>query len=119
MKPNSDNSIHSRPGHSTEPFTVSTDVAQWRQDVRAFTVATRQMLDSVQQELSSGLASGQAQVNIVHQNTTTLMQAEQRSTLPSQDTLTSSVSPSQDNATHETDQLLAKLKAQLAEQMNQ
>lgn len=119
MKPNSDNSIHSRPGHSTEPFTVSTDVAQWRQDVQAFTVATRQMLDSVHQELSSGLASGQAQVDIVHQNTTTLMQAEQRSTLPSQDTLTSSVSPSQDNATHETDQLLAKLKAQLAEQMNQ
>ena len=87
--------------------------------MQAFTAATRQMLDSVHQELSNGLASGETQVNIVPQNDAPLSRAEQPSTFPSQNEPTLSAQSSVDNPALEADQLLAKLKAQLAEQMNQ
>ena len=123
LKTNSDNLSHGRSGHSAEPFAVSTDVTQWRQDVNAFTAATRQMLDSIHQELSNGLAHGQTQVNVVPRKQTPNTALEQPSARPSLDNQIAEHRPSPqtdaDRVAMESDQILARLKAQLAEQLDQ
>ena len=113
------NSKLGRSGQSSDPFTVSTNVDQWRQDVQAFTDATRQMLESIHEELSNGLATGQAQVNIVHQQPTANGLTERQSLPTSQDYLASEHSATIKDVALESDQLLERLKARLAEQLNQ
>jgi len=97
--------------------------------VDAFTTATRQMLDSINQELSNGLATGQAQV--IAPSTVPI----QRGTTDSPELPATSLSAAADAGPHpvdtteptitsaevarEGDQLLAQLKEQLAQQLNQ
>lgn len=123
MNANSDNASLRRPDQSTEPFTLSIDVAQWRHDVDAFTTATRQMLDSIHQELSSGLAQGHAQVVLVPQKQAPDTSSTQPTTRPLIDkevaTIRASNETAADEVAIESEQILARLKAQLAEQLNQ
>ena len=123
MKSNPDNSHLSRTQHSAESFAVSTDVAKWRQDVEAFTTATRQMLDSINQQLSNGLANGQTQIKIVPGNQTASAIDEQPASRSSVDKDISEHHPLPQNGADEvaieSEKILAKLKAQLAEQLNQ
>ncbi len=110
---------HSRSGPTSEEYATSVDVEQWRQDVDTFAATTRQMLDSIHEELSNGLASGQAQVDIVsHAGQPACKSDVGRSQTsdqigPAESTIQS------DDVADECDQLLAKLKAQLSEQLNQ
>lgn len=96
------------------------DIAQWRQDLDAFTAATRQMLDSIHDELSNGLASGQAQINVVTDSQRPNQSPELPPSLPSKDehAHTTEHSLTSDDVADAGDQLIAKLKEQLAQQLN-
>ena len=95
---------------------TSIDVAQWRQDVDAFAKATRLMLDSIHAELSNGLTTGEAQIEIVT-NPLTISQSPNLSDLVQRDHLTPGHSPN--SLENECDQLLANLKEQLSRQLAQ
>ncbi len=89
----------------------------------AFSAATRQMLESIHQELSIGLSQGQAKANLVTKKPTEPSSPKQPTSGP---TITQQVAESRlctkivaDEVAIESEQILARLKAQLAEQLNQ
>lgn len=110
---------HNRSGHSTDESAPSIDVGQWRQDVNAFAAATRRMLDSIHEELSNGLATGQAQVDVVPHGQQLIKEPEESQPQPTQKICSNESVTISDDVADECDQLLAKLKAQLSEQLNQ
>ena len=127
--PNSSNNSTSY--HSTtrrDEFAVSIDVDQWRNDIRAFSETTRKMLESVDAELSSGLATGEAQVRVQSNATHHWATAtNQPPTAPSQ---SSSIGPPTQQerslaaarasaVEDDCDRLLANLRKQLDSQLNQ
>ena len=127
--PNSSNNSTSY--HSTtrrDEFAVSIDVDQWRNDIRAFSETTRKMLESVDAELSSGLATGKAQVRVPSNATHQLATATtQPSTAPSQSSYSgpptqqerSIAAASASAVEDDCDRLLANLRKQLDSQLNQ
>ena len=81
------------------------------------------MLDSIQQELSNGISNGQTLVNVVPRKQTPKTSLEQPTLRASLDKDPDKHRPSNqhhaDQVAMESDQILAKLKAQLAEQLDQ
>lgn len=89
----------------------------------AFGAATRQMLESISQELSGGLAQGQAQATLITGQPTLHSSPKQPTSRPLNDKEVAESRPSTptaaDDVEIESEQILARLKAQLAEQLNQ
>jgi hypothetical protein len=117
---NSLNSKVDRSSKTAVEHASSIDVDQWRQDVDAFAMATRQMLNSIHEELSNGLSKGHAQVSVVtgvQTNSGSSPSPPPRPISVNRDR--ESFATRSEQTADECDQLLAKLKKQLSDQLSQ
>ena len=118
MSQPANNSNLNQSSHRSGKNESSVDVTQWRHDVNSFAVAIRQMLDSIHAELSNGLTSGKARVEVMpNQDRISAPSNVPDSIVPEHSTTTPT--HSSQNVESECDQLLAKLKEQLSQQLTQ